>query len=251
MPERSKSRDVPLGDQFQRGTKHRRGVRMPGADGKRPGARPLPAPEELIALPEPRRVGGPGLWGVVAARRSVRRYGGQPLTLEELSQLAWACQGITARTRGFAFRAAPSAGAQYPIDTYVLVGAVEGLAPGSYRYVPDAHALTLVRAGSVREDACVAAMDQAMVREAQLLLVWTATFARSRWRYGERCYRYAYLDAGHIAQNLALAAVGLGLASCQIAAYYDDEVDALVGVDGVHETVVYMSAVGRPVRERT
>ena len=233
---------------FQHATKHHRGGMMIGAGEQRSRARAIPPEDQLVRLPAPQRTEGPPLWDVVGARRSVRRYGGAPLSPAELSQLLWACQGITAERRGLSFRAAPSAGALYPIDTYLLANAVDGLPPGIYRYVSEAHALTLVRPGALGEQACAAALDQGMVQDAQATFFWTATFGRARWRYGERCYRYAYLDAGHIAQNLALAAVGLGLASCQIAAYYDDECDGLLGADGVDETVVYMSVVGRPLR---
>lgn len=247
MPREHDNRDHLAGQAFQRATKHVRGYRMIGSGGHPPRQGAVPRDMDLLRLPQPKLTGGEPLWNAINARRSVRRYGGAPLSLEELSQLLWACQGVTAVRAGHHFRAVPSAGALYPIDTYVIANAVDGLAPGLYRYAPEKHALVLVRPGDLREEACVAAMDQGMICEAQAVFLWTATFARSRWRYGERCYRYVYLDAGHIAQNLALAAVGLGLASCQIAAYYDDECDVLVGADGVEETVIYMSVVGRPL----
>jgi SagB-type dehydrogenase family enzyme len=105
--------------------------------------------------------------------------------------------------------------------------------------------LELIREGKVRDEAARAARDQEMLASAGVVFLWTAIFARSAWKYGERAYRYVYLDAGHIAQNVALAAVALGLGTCQIAAFYDNEVNALVGVDGVEESTVYMSSVGR------
>jgi SagB-type dehydrogenase family enzyme len=147
---------------------------------------------------------------------------------------------------GHAFRAAPSAGALYPIETYVSVQMIEGLEPGLFHYGVREHELEQLRAGDFREAIAEAALDQAFLAEAAVVFAWTAVFGRSKWKYGERAYRYIYLDAGHIAQNLALAAVALGLGSCQVAALYDDEVNAVLGLDGKEESIVYMTAVGRP-----
>ena len=154
--------------------------------------------------------------------------------------------GITRRERGYEFRTAPSAGALYPIETYLGVNAVDGVQPGIYHYSVRDHALEQVRKGALGVEVARAALDQAMCARAPLVFMWTAVFERSRWKYDERAYRYVYLDAGHIAQNMALAAVSLGLGSCQIAATYDDEVNELLGVDGEEESVLYMSVVGRP-----
>ena len=90
------------------------------------------------------------------------------------------------------------------------------------------------------------ALDQDMAYSANVVFVWTALFERSKWKYKQRAYRYVYLDAGHIAENLALAAVSLGLGTCQIGALYDEEVNALIGIDGERESILYMSTVGYP-----
>jgi SagB-type dehydrogenase family enzyme len=236
-----------VGEAFQRGTRYLRGhlpaSRMmvepqPEAYKHYPGA-------ARLALPQPSSEGGTPLWEVLAGRRSVRRFGGEPLQLHELSQLLWASQGITRRQREHAFRTAPSAGALYPIETYVVVHRVSSLEPGLYHYAVSEHALEQVRTGDLRESAAHAALDQRMAHDADTLFVWTAVFDRTTWKYGERGYRYIYLDAGHLVQNLALAAVALGLGSCQIAALYDREANELVGVDGDHESVLYMTVVGR------
>jgi SagB-type dehydrogenase family enzyme len=183
------------------------------------------------------------------SRRSVRAFEPGPLGLDHLSQLLWASQGITGRLPGFDLRTAPSAGALYPIETYLAVHSVEGLGSGLYHYhVPD-HSVELVAAGDFRAAVSRAALNQDFSTEANLVFLWTAVFQRSAWKYGERAYRYIYLDAGHLAQNLALAAVSLGLGSCQIAALFDDEVNSLLGADGVEESIVYMTAVGRPRTE--
>ena len=118
--------------------------------------------------------------------------------------------------------------------------------PGIYHYSIADHRLELVRKGALGEELARAALDQGMCARAPAVLIWTAVFERCRWKYGERAYRYVYLDAGHVAQNLSLAAVSLGLGSCQIAATFDDEVNELLGVDGEEESVLYMSVVGRP-----
>ena len=198
-----------------------------------------------IALPEPKRP-VVSLDDLLRTRRSVRRYSESPLSMEDLSYLLWASTGITRRERRFEFRTAPSAGGLYPLETYVAVNNVSGLAPGIYHYSIKDHALELIRKGPFGEEVARAALDQGMCSSAPLVLMWTAMFERSRWKYGERAYRYVYLDAGHVAQNLALAAVSLGLGTCQIAATFDDEVNELLGVDGEEESVLYMSVVGHP-----
>jgi SagB-type dehydrogenase family enzyme len=146
----------------------------------------------------------------------------------------------------YALRAAPSAGALYPVETYLSVQMVEGIEPGIYHYNVRTHDLDRLRPGDFREAVAEAALDQGFLAEAAVVFAWTAVFARSKWKYKERAYRYVYLDAGHIAQNVALAAVALGLGSCQIAALYDDEVNAVLGVDGKEESILYMTALGRP-----
>jgi SagB-type dehydrogenase family enzyme len=143
-------------------------------------------------------------------------------------------------------RAAPSAGALYPIETYVVVNAVSGIEPGVYHYGPERHELDLIRVGDFGPEFARAALDQRMAARASVVFAWTAVFERSKWKYKQRAYRYVYLDAGHIAQNVALAAVALGLGSCQIAAIYDDEANALLQVDGSSESTLYMTVVGRP-----
>jgi SagB-type dehydrogenase family enzyme len=161
--------------------------------------------------------------------------------------LLWAAQGITREAVNWGFRAAPSAGALYPVETYMSSQNISDLEPGLYHYSPPEHALELLKEGDFRGRLAEAALDQDFIAGAGVVFCWTAVFARSAWKYAERAYRYVYLDAGHIAQNVALAAVALGLGSCQIAALYDDEVNALLGVDGVEESILYLTAVGRPL----
>ncbi len=204
------------------------------------------------------------LWTCVSRRRSVRSFAALPLTLAELSRLLWASAGITtsfvtAHGQDF-YRAAPTAGALYPIETYVVVNRVEGLEPGLYHYrvtgvdilerpiAEGSHSLEQLQSGDLRTQIAAAAMDQAMCGKAAVVFLWTAVFARSEWKYRERAYRYVYLDAGHIGAHVSLAAVAQGLGSCPIAAFYDDEVNSLLGLDGNTESVIYMTAVGNPSR---
>jgi SagB-type dehydrogenase family enzyme len=222
----------------------------------------------VISLPSPTlREGedpGPDLLTIVGRRRTVRSFGATPLTLLELSRLLWASAGVTAsfvtpQGQDF-YRATPTAGALYPIETYVVVNKVEGLEPGLYHYrvagldilerpiAEGSHSLELLRAGDLKEEISAAAMDQGLCGKAGATFVYTAVFARSEWKYRERSYRYFYLDAGHMAAQLSLAAVAQGLGTCQIAAFYDDELNALLGIDGTTEGALYLTAVGRPSR---
>lgn len=200
-----------------------------------------------LKLPVPETQGGLPLWDTIRERRSCRDFGGVPLSLEALSQLLWASQGITKKIQGFELRAAPSAGALYPIETYLAVLNVDGLEPGIYHHDIRHHELEPVKKGDCRADVAAALLDQQFIVKANVVFIWTAIFQRSKWKYQQRAYRYIYLDAGQIAQNLSLASVALGLGSCQIGALYDDEINALLGIDGEEESVVFTTAVGKPL----
>jgi len=198
-----------------------------------------------VPLPEPAPHSG-GLFDALARRRSVRAYGPEPLALGELSVLLWAAAGVTARQQGFAYRTAPSAGGLFPIEHYVVANRVEDLESGLYHYDVLGRALERLVVDDLRVPLANAALGQRICADAQAVFVWTAVLQRSRWKYGERFARYVLLDAGHIAENVALAAVALGLGTCQIAAFFDEEAAAILGVDPDEEPVVYLSTVGRP-----
>ena len=198
-----------------------------------------------IRLPKPQREGGAPAWTVIQKRRSQREFTEEPISLAQLSQLLWAIQGITHTEFGYAFRACPSAGALYPIETYLVVNNVKGLEPGLYHFYIPENLLEVLAQGSFGRDLARAALDQDMVRTAAVVFLWTAVVQRSKWKYRERGYRYIYLDAGHIGQNLYLAASALDLGSCTIGALFDEEVNQVIGVDGKDETIVYMGAVGK------
>jgi len=237
-----------IGDTFQQETKYRRG-HLPGGRldwASKPATYKQYPSAPKVALSPPQIEGGDPIWGVLSQRRSVRRFQEAPLQEPKLSQLLWAAQGITRAGRGLGFRAAPSAGALYPVETYLVIHAVEGIEPGVYHYAVEKHELDQLKTGDFRMDVARSALDQEIAYWANVVFVWTAIFERSKWKYRQRAYRYIYLDAGHIAQNVALGAVALDLGSCQIAALYDDEANVLLDVDGITESTIYMTAVGRP-----
>jgi SagB-type dehydrogenase family enzyme len=198
-------------------------------------------------LPRPADRFGPSLPEVVARRRSVREYADRPMALDQLSSLLAHSAGITdTRDPTLAFRAVPSSGALYPIELYLVIFNVEGLEPGAYHYGVEQHRLELLRSGDLRREVFQAALSQEMIWSASLVMVMTALFARVQWKYLDRSYRYALLEAGHLGQNVYLAATALGLGPCGIGAYFDDDLNNLLGVDGYDEAAVYLMAVGIP-----
>jgi SagB-type dehydrogenase family enzyme len=239
-----------VGDEFHSSTKYERG-KLPGhrLDWSTKPSVYKKYPEALkIDLPTPVVQGGPGLWEVLRTRRSVRAYTREPLSLEDLSQVLWATQGITASVGDHKLRTAPSAGALYPIESYLLVNRIDGLEPGLYHYDVETHQLDILKLGDFSREVKAGALDQQIAARASVVFIWSAIFQRSKWKYLQRAYRYIFLDAAHIAQNLALAAEGLGLGSCQIGALYDDYLNELLGFDIKEESVIYMSSIGRPSR---
>ena len=237
-----------IGDRFQQETKYERG-RLEGGRldwSTRPALYKQYPGVKTIRLPPPGTAVRLSFPDLLSLRRSVREYSQRPLRPEEISFLLWASTGIQRVEGGHEFRTVPSAGALYPIETYLIANRVKEIENGVYHYAVQGHLLEEVAAGDVRGALTQAALFQEFCSEAAAVFVWTAVFRRSKWKYRQRAYRYVYLDAGHIAQNLALAAVGLGLGSCQVAAFFDDEMNALLGVDGEQESVIYMSAVGDP-----
>ncbi|MFX1604006.1 MAG: SagB/ThcOx family dehydrogenase [Promethearchaeota archaeon] len=201
-----------------------------------------------VSLPSPDIKGGLGLWDCLQKRRSTRAYTSEPLTQQQLSQLLWASQGISARRGEYYLRTAPSAGALYPVETYLCINRVEDIEPGLYHYLVPRHELECLEQGLFAVQVGKGALNQQMAEHAPVVFIWSAVFARSKWKYLQRAYRYIFLDSGHIAQNLALAADALDLGTCQIGAIFDDELNSLLGLDGVEESVIYLSSVGHPRR---
>jgi len=205
--------------------------------------------EDVIRLPEPERAGGLPIWTVIAKRRTVRKYRPMPLDLSTVSQLLWACAGISGERA--AFRTSPSAGARHPAATLLVANNVTGLNPGIYRYDPVAHGLLRVAEGSYGARLRGACLDQEMLEAAPAVFAWNVTPERTTGRYGERGKRYIPMDLGHICQNLYLAATALGLGCCAVGAFSDAQVNSVFGVDGVNEAILYMATVGFPVDARS
>jgi SagB-type dehydrogenase family enzyme len=202
---------------------------------------PSPSQETALELPEPRYDGNVSLEQSLLQRRSVRDYTGEPLTLAEVSQLLWAAQGIT---DAGGFRTAPSAGALYPLEIYVVVGDVRELTAGVYRYEPDGHRLLRLMDGDKRAGLAEAALGQNCVKAGAVDFVIAGVYERTTAKYGDRGVRYVHLEAGHAAQNLCLQATALGLGAVPIGAFQDDEVAALLNLPA-SEQPLYIIPVGR------
>jgi SagB-type dehydrogenase family enzyme len=201
----------------------------------------LPVTQLIIKLPEPRLESGVSLEETLLNRRSIREYADSPLVLEEVSQLLWAAQGLTAEWGG---RTAPSAGGIYPLEVYLVAGSVENLAPGIYKYKPEEHELAKLKDGDLREELARAALDQTWVKEGAINLVIAAVYDRTTKKYGDRGMRYVDMEAGHAAQNLYLQATALNLGMVTIGAFYDEQVKNILGMLD-NESPLYVIPVGK------
>jgi SagB-type dehydrogenase family enzyme len=220
----------------------------------------LPFPPPMKPCPEGvRRIGLPGPHGLdlgtmplaqaIVERESVRKFSDEGISLAELSFLLWVTQGVKKVTGGGAriYRTVPSAGCRHPFETYLMVSRVEGLEPGLYRYLSLDHELYLVREHypEMADDLAVIASNQSFVGKGAVCFIWSAVPYRNEWRYAPLPLRMVAMDAGHLCQNLYLAATALGLGTCAIGAYDQARVDQFVGLDGDEEFVIYMAPVGR------
>jgi SagB-type dehydrogenase family enzyme len=195
---------------------------------------------ETMTLPPPRTQGRMSLESTIKKRRTVRSFSSAPLTLDQVSQLLWAAQGIT-EEMGFK-RAAPSAGALYPMDLYAVVGTggVEELSAGIYHYGPRDHVLSLVSEGDLRNGVAKAALSQMWIARPPLDLVITAEYARAAVKYGSRAERYAMIEAGHIGQNIFLQAEALGLGAGIVGAFHDEDLIRVMGIPKDHAPLLIM-----------
>ncbi len=181
-----------------------------------------------VALPKPRSTSGIAVEAAMSARRSIRDFADQAITLAELGQLLWAAQGVTDASGG---RTAPSAGATYPLKLYVATAAVEGLTPGLYHYEPVQHDLRTITNGDKRRELASAALSQSWIAQAAAIIVIAADFQRTTVKYGQRGERYAHIEAGHAGENICLQAAALGLGSTVVGAFDDAAVKAVIGAD--------------------
>jgi SagB-type dehydrogenase family enzyme len=198
-----------------------------------------------IALPKPQLVPGLATEDAIQNRRSARTYNSEPMTQDELSRLLHNTGSENVRRWGAPVRTAPSSGALYPIEMYLLVHNVQDLAPGLYHYAVENHGLHQLRAADLRSDIVRHGLSQGFLGAANLVIVFTSIFQRMRWKYQQRSYRYALLEAGHLGQNVCLAATSMGLGACTVGAYMDKDVDAMLGIDGYGEASLYIVAVGK------
>ena len=204
---------------------------------------------QRIAMEKPSPLVSPGLEQAIARRRSIREYSDEPISLDQLSRVLFFSGGVTGKVSGevtIPLRAAASAGALYPIEMYPVVEAVEGLEPGVYHYDVEGHALEFLRGGRYRTQLFEDCHRQDMMLKASAIIIMTAVFGRTKIKYGERGYRYVLLDAGHLGQNIYLECTALGLGCATVGGFLDDRVNALVGVDGLQESTVYIAVIGRP-----
>ena len=158
--------------------------------------------------------------------------------------LLWASQGITGRAGNFFFRTAPSAGALYPVETYLSVQNVETLEAGLFHFQPADFSLEKMSTQFSGDKIAEAALGQTFLKKAGMVFIWSAILRKNFSKYGHRGMRYICMDAGHICQNILLAAEALGLGACPVAAFYDDELNVLMDFDGEEESVIYLAAVG-------
>ena len=198
--------------------------------------------EPMMELPQPQWTGTVSVEQALQSRRSVRSFKAQPLTLNEVSQLLWAAQGMT----GAPYRTAPSAGALYPLEIYVAVGNVEGLDAGVYHYNPPAHALSVVRKGDVLRSLSRAAYWQDHAGAGAIAIVFSAVYERTTGKYGQRGIRYVHMDAGHAAQNVYLQAEALGLGTVVVGAFMDSWVKRALQMKD-DERPLSIMPVGKPM----
>jgi SagB-type dehydrogenase family enzyme len=211
----------------------------------------MPQSSNTIKLPSPVLKGTVSIEETLLNRRSVREFKKDALTIQQVSQLLWAAYGITKEMnspsflRG-GFKTAPSAGALYPLEIYLLAGNVKGLNPGIYKYLPEGHQLIRTYDKDVRKELTEAALNQDFITQAPISLVYSAVFERTTKKYGQRGReRYVYMDMGHSAENVCLQAVALGLGSCAVGAFDDKMVKNAIMLPNEEEPL-YILPVGFP-----
>ena len=214
---------------------------------------PLEVPADpalpTISLPRPDSFEVPpvDLREVIEQRTSIRTYAHEPLSLDELSFLLWCTQGVKSIHGNLAtFRTVPSAGARHAFETYILVNDVDELSPGLYRYLALTHRLQKIDTDpTIAIQVTAACFNQQFLLRSGAVFLWTAVPYRMTWRYGERGYRDLHLDCGHVCQNLYLAAEAIRCGVCAIAAFDDDEMNAILGINGTDQFLIYLAAVGK------
>lgn len=210
---------------------------------------PYPPEVSLIDLPKPEDLPEYGMEvrTAIERRQSLRQYQDEALSIEALTYLLWCTQGVKKITRRpVTFRTVPSAGARHAFETYILANRVAGLPAGLYRYIALKHALLeLDLSPGLANEITHACFDQEMVQTGAATFIWVAVVERMYWRYGERGYRYLHLDAGHVCQNLYLAAETMDCGACAIAAFDDDLLNSALKLDGERLFAIYLASLGK------
>lgn len=214
----------------------------------------IPFPEDAIQIPLPaiEDVYHPQMTVVksILERCSLRQYSTGALTLGELSLLLYTCQGIRELREGrnskVSFRTVPSAGARHAFETFILINRVEDVEPGLYRYSAVNHSIVQVNMdANIAKEVTAGCLGQKQVLNSAVTFVWVAVVKRMTWRYVERGYRYLLLDAGHVCQNVSLVAEAIHCGVCAIAAYDDEKLNEVLGVDGEDMFAIYVAALGK------
>ncbi len=195
--------------------------------------------ETMVELPDPDKAGDLSLEESISERRSIRNYQDNPLTLKEISQILWSAQGITDPASDF--RAAPSAGALYPLSLYLSINNVENLDPGLYEYIVDDHELKLKLDKSVKDEIYNVALQQTSIKESSVIFIIAADYEITERKYRDRAQRYVHMEAGHAGQNIYLQTTALDLGTVAIGAFHDDGLKEILGID---EDPIYLFPVG-------
>lgn len=194
-----------------------------------------------MVLPEPRKESKTSIEEALLKRRSIREYKDEALSLEEISQILWSAQGITAPERGG--RTAPSAGALYPLEIYLVVRKIENLESGVYHYLPEGHKIKQVLEKDISGELAIAGLNQMFIKDAPANIVISAVFSRTTSKYGERGNQYVYMEAGHASENIYLQIESLGLGTVTVGAFSDEEVKRILNLQ--EEIPLYIMPIGR------
>ena len=199
-------------------------------------------------LPVPKTDGHTSVEKALTNRRSHRDFQNKALSPDQLAQLLWAAYGISSpkpehSASRSGLRTAPSAGARYPLEIYAIIGNVEGMEPGVYRYIAEDHKIVCTVDKDIRNELCEAALGQSMLKTAPASIFYGAVFDRMTARYGERGQRYVYMDLGHSAQNIYLQAESLQLGTCAIGAFRDSIIKQVLQLPA-NEEPLYIMPIG-------
>ncbi len=197
---------------------------------------------KIIKLPQPKYDGSTSLEQALLKRRSIRNYSKKPLSINEVSQLLWSAQGITDKEKSF--RTVPSAGALYPVETYLIVNNVENVEQGIYKYDVEEHKIVMIRKGYFNEQLSFAALNQSCVKDASVIVILCADYAKTTRRYGDRGIKYVHIEIGHSAQNVQLQTVSLNLGSVVVGAFDDEKVKKILNISNT-EHPLYIIPIGK------